>query len=63
MFACIVNPADRDRSESGSNIYPREMEEVLMTHPGVSEVSAIGRPDPEWGEIVVAYVAGEDAAQ
>jgi long-chain acyl-CoA synthetase len=43
----------------GTNIYPREVEEVLMTHPGVSEVSVIGRPDPEWGEIVVAYVAGE----
>ena len=43
----------------GSNIYPREVEEVLMSHPGVREVSVIGRPDPEWGEIVVAYVAGE----
>jgi long-chain acyl-CoA synthetase len=30
-----------------------------MTHPGVTEVSVIGRPDREWGEIVVAYVAGE----
>lgn len=43
----------------GSNIYPREVEEVLMRHPAVREVSVIGRPDLEWGEIVVAYVAGE----
>jgi long-chain acyl-CoA synthetase len=43
----------------GSNIYPREVEEVLIAHPGVVEVSVIGRPDPEWGEVVVAYVAGE----
>ncbi len=43
----------------GTNIYPREVEEVLMTHPDVVEVSVIGRPDPDWGEVVVAYVAGE----
>jgi acyl-CoA synthetase (AMP-forming)/AMP-acid ligase II len=40
----------------GSNIYPREVEEVLLTHPGVHEVSVIGRPDVEWGEAVVAFV-------
>ena len=43
----------------GSNIYPREIEEVLLQHPNVSEVSVIGRPDPEWGEIPVAYVVGQ----
>jgi long-chain acyl-CoA synthetase len=43
----------------GSNIYPREVEEVLAEHPRVREVSVIGRPDPEWGEIVIAYVVGE----
>ena len=32
--------------------------QCLARHPGVSEVSVIGRPHPEWGEIVVAYVAG-----
>lgn len=47
----------------GSNVYPREVEEVLMTHPGVREVSVIGRPDAEWGEVVVAYVAGSAHAQ
>ncbi len=40
----------------GSNIYPREVEEVLLRHPAVAEVSVIGAPDAEWGEIVVAYV-------
>jgi long-chain acyl-CoA synthetase len=53
----------KDRSKDlvisgGSNIYPREVEEVLLAHPAVREVSVIGRPDPEWGEIVVAYVVG-----
>lgn len=42
----------------GSNIYPREVEEVLLTAEGVREVSVISRPDADWGEIVVAYVVG-----
>ncbi len=47
----------------GTNIYPREVEEVLLTHPAVSEVSVIGMPDAEWGEIVVACVVlAKDAA-
>ena len=54
----------KDRSKDliitgGSNIYPREVEEVLLRHAGVREVSVIGRPDREWGEVVVAYVVGE----
>ncbi len=40
----------------GNNIYPREIEETLLLHPGVQEVSVIGRPDPQWGESLVAYV-------
>lgn len=40
----------------GSNVYPREVEEVLLSHRLVSEVSVIGMPDPEWGEIVVAVI-------
>jgi long-chain acyl-CoA synthetase len=43
----------------GSNIYPREVEEVLLRHAGVREASVIGRPDREWGEVVVAYVVGD----
>ncbi|KAB2873969.1 MAG: long-chain fatty acid--CoA ligase, partial [Pseudorhodoplanes sp.] len=54
----------KDRSKDliisgGSNIYPREVEEVLLKHPAVREVSVIGRPDREWGEVVVAYVVGD----
>ena len=43
----------------GSNIYPREIEEVLLTHPGVRAASVIGRRDPEWGEVPVAFVVGD----
>jgi long-chain acyl-CoA synthetase len=46
----------------GTNIYPREVEEALLTHPDVSEVSAIGVPDSDWGEIVVACVVLERGA-
>jgi long-chain acyl-CoA synthetase len=46
----------------GSNVYPREVEEVLLTHPGVQEVSVVGRPHPEWGEEIVAFLVGEAEA-
>ncbi len=51
----------RDRSNDviisgGSNIYPREVEEVLLRHAAVGEVSVVGEPDPEWGENVVAFI-------
>ncbi len=40
----------------GSNIYPREIEEVLLRHPQVREVAVIGMPDADWGEIAVAVL-------
>ena len=40
----------------GANIYPREVEEALLRHRGVHEASVVGRPHPEWGEEVVAFV-------
>jgi len=40
----------------GSNIYPREVEEALLRHSAVVEVSVVGEPDPDWGEMVVACV-------
>jgi long-chain acyl-CoA synthetase len=56
----------KDRSKdliisAGSNIYPREVEEVLVQHAEVSEVSVVGRPDREWGEVVIAYVVPRSA--
>jgi fatty-acyl-CoA synthase len=42
----------------GSNIYPREVEEVLLEHPDVSEACVVGAPDAEWGEVVVAFIVG-----
>src|SRR5690606_15081450 len=40
----------------GTNIYPREIEEVLVRHPSVFEVAVVGAPHPEWGEEVVAFI-------
>jgi fatty-acyl-CoA synthase len=53
----------RDRSKDvvisgGSNIYPREVEEILLEHPGVDEAGVVGTPDEEWGEVVVAFIVG-----
>ena len=58
----------RDRSKDmiisgGSNIYPREIEEVLLRHPDLVEVSVIGRPHREWGEEVVAFVVARPEAE
>lgn len=47
----------------GTNIYPREVEEVLLQHPGVSEVSVIGKPDPDWGESVLAFVVAKSGGE
>jgi acyl-CoA synthetase (AMP-forming)/AMP-acid ligase II len=41
----------------GENIYPREIEEVLIKHPAVREVSVIGVPDSKWGEAIKAVIA------
>jgi long-chain acyl-CoA synthetase len=57
----------RDRSKDliisgGMNIYPREVEEALLRHPGVQAVSVVGRPDAEWGETVVAFVVAAEGS-
>ena len=40
----------------GFNVYPREVEEVLLAHPDVAEVAVVGTPSDEWGETVTAFV-------
>jgi long-chain acyl-CoA synthetase len=55
----------RDRSKDliisgGMNIYPREVEEALLRHPGVRAAAVVGRPDAKWGEAVVAFVVVAD---
>jgi acyl-CoA synthetase (AMP-forming)/AMP-acid ligase II len=55
----------RDRSKDliisgGMNIYPREVEEALLCHPGVRAAAVVGRSDTQWGEAVVAFVVAAD---
>ncbi|MEZ5816476.1 MAG: long-chain fatty acid--CoA ligase [Hyphomicrobiaceae bacterium] len=57
----------KDRSKDmiisgGSNIYPREIEEVLLTHDGVLECAVVSRPHADWGEEVIAFVVPRSGA-
>jgi O-succinylbenzoic acid--CoA ligase len=48
----------------GENVMPQEVEAALLSHPAVREACVFGRPDPEWGEAVTAFVVGDvDAAE
>ncbi|HVO53101.1 MAG TPA: AMP-binding protein [Solirubrobacterales bacterium] len=47
----------------GYNVYPREVEDVLDLDPAVAEVAVVGLPDPEWGEIVIAFVVAAPGAE
>jgi long-chain acyl-CoA synthetase len=47
---------------SGFNVYPNEVEEVVMAHPGVLEVACVGVPDEHSGEAVKLYVVKKDPA-
>lgn len=47
----------------GSNIYPREVEDILLLHRAVTEAAVVGLPDPHWGEEVVAFLACSTAGK
>lgn len=47
----------------GNNVYPREVEEIIVQHPAVANVCVVGIPDPYWGEAVHAVVVAEPGAQ
>jgi long-chain acyl-CoA synthetase len=46
----------------GVNIYPREVEEVLLGHPAVADAAVVGIPDPKWGERLRAFVVARESA-
>jgi len=53
-FVYITGRASDMYISGGSNIYPREIEEKILTHPAIAEVAVLGLPDPVWGEIGIA---------
>ncbi len=58
-FLYITGRASDMYISGGSNVYPREAEEVLLTHPAVAEVAILGVPDEKWGESGVGVVVLE----
>ncbi|GGF18864.1 acyl-CoA synthetase [Aliidongia dinghuensis] len=67
-FLTITGRASDMYISGGSNVYPREIEEVLLAHPAVAEAAVVGLPHPKWGEAGIAVLvlrpgAAADAAE
>lgn len=58
-YLAIVGRSKELIITGGYNVYPREVEEVLLRRPDVAEVAVTGTPSEEWGEVVTAYVVAE----
>jgi fatty-acyl-CoA synthase len=61
-FVYITGRASDMYISGGSNIYPREVEEKILTHPKIGEVAVLGVPDPVWGEVGVAVCVPREGA-
>jgi len=59
-YACIVGRIKDMIIRGGENVYPREIEEFLYTHPKIKDVQVIGIPDPKYGEEIMAWVMLRD---
>jgi fatty-acyl-CoA synthase len=61
-FVYITGRASDMYISGGSNIYPREVEEKILTHPCIGEVAIVGVPDPFWGEVGIAVCVPREGA-
>ncbi|HKH00173.1 MAG TPA: acyl-CoA synthetase [Bradyrhizobium sp.] len=61
-FVYITGRASDMYISGGSNIYPREVEEKILTHPAIGEVAIVGVPDPVWGEVGIAVCVRREGA-
>ena len=61
-FVTITGRSSDMYISGGSNVYPREIEEALLTLPGIAEAVVFGVPDAQWGEVGVAVLAASDPA-
>lgn len=57
---CVTGRLSEMIVTGGENVWPAVVEAILSSHPGVAEAGVAGRPDPEWGERVVAWVVPAD---
>ncbi len=62
-YVSIVGRSKDMVIRGGENIYPREIEEFLYTHPAISDVQVTGLPDPKFGEELVAWVIVKEGAE
>ncbi len=62
-FYFVVDRKKNMFISGGENVYPAEVEEVLVRHPAVREAAVVGVPDAKWGEVGKAYVVLEDGRQ
>ncbi|MYL48975.1 o-succinylbenzoate--CoA ligase [Halobacillus litoralis] len=62
-FLYVVDRVKDVIISGGENIYPAEVESVLLSLPGVREAGVAGRPDERWGEVPAAYIVTEDGAR
>jgi fatty-acyl-CoA synthase len=61
-FVYITGRASDMYISGGSNIYPREVEEKILTHPDIGEVAIVGVPDAVWGEVGIAVCVAREGA-
>ena len=61
-FLYLVDRTSDMIVSGGYNIYPREVEDVLASHPAVREVVVVGLPHDKWGEVVTAFVVSRDGS-
>lgn len=62
-FLYITGRASDMYISGGSNVYPREAEELILTHPRVTEVAILGVPDADWGETGLAVISSSDGEE
>ncbi len=61
-YLTVLDRRDDLIISGGENVYPAEVEAVLLAAPGVAEAGVIGAPDPQWGQVVVAFVVPQSGA-
>ncbi len=59
----VYGRSDETLISGGENIHPAQIESQLLKHPDITEIAVIGKPDPVWGDIVVAVYAGSVTEQ